>query len=242
MAPIARLLPALSLALLSACQPATDTGPETAASASTEDASTYIARGNEPGWILKMDGKVLDYQGNYGETKITVPQPEGRPSLNGMRYVTERLVVDITYASCADVMSGERFTDTVSIRADGKEYKGCGGRKLPPESLNNTSWTIIMMDQLPTLESVKTEVHFADGKISGTAGCNRFTGTYTHQSNTITFGAIASTRMMCPEKQMAQEAKFLALLNGKVTKRYSVEGNLILANESGQRATLKPVI
>ena len=47
---------------------------------------------------------------------------------------------------------------------------------------------------------------------------------------------------MCPEKQMAQEARFLALLNGKVTKRYSVEGNLILANESGQRATLKPVV
>lgn len=242
MATVARLLPALSLALLSACQAVTDDTPETAPPVSTDDASTYVARGNEPGWILKMDGKSLDYQGNYGEKKINVPQPEGRPSFNGMRYLTERLVVDITYANCADVMSGERFTDTVLIQADGEEYRGCGGRKLPPESLDNSNWTIIMIDQLPTLESVKTEVRFADGKISGTAGCNRFTGTYSHQSNIITFGAIASTRMMCPEKQMAQEAKFLALLNGKVTKRYSVEGNLILANESGARATLKPVI
>jgi heat shock protein HslJ len=47
---------------------------------------------------------------------------------------------------------------------------------------------------------------------------------------------------MCPEKQMTQETKFLALLKGTVTKRYSVEGNLILANENGQRATLKRAI
>lgn len=48
--------------------------------------------------------------------------------------------------------------------------------------------------------------------------------------------------MACPEKQMAQEAKLMSLLNGKVTTRYTAEGDLILTNESGQRATFRQVI
>jgi heat shock protein HslJ len=234
--PIKYSPPMISIVLLSGCQ----TIPEPEAPPS--DASAYIARGNEPGWLLKMDGKTLDYQGDYGETKIEVKQPEGRPSFNGMRYVTSRLTVDITYASCTDDMSGERYSDSVTIIAEGKEVKGCGGRKLPPESLDNTSWTIIMLDQLPALDSVKTEVRFHDGRVSGTAGCNRFTGSYSHNSNVLTFDSMATTKMMCPEKQMVQEASFMALLNGKVTKRFTVDGNLIIANERGKRATLKPAI
>jgi heat shock protein HslJ len=228
------LLPVISLLILSGCQTVSDAGTP------ANEPASYVARGNEPGWILKMDGKTMNFQGDYGATSIRMAQPEGRPSFNGMRYVTDRLTVDITYASCADDMSGERYSDSVLIVAEGKELKGCGGRKLPPESLDGTKWTIMMLDQMPSLDTLRTEVRFADGKISGTAGCNRFTGTYSHKSNVLTFGAIASTKMMCPEKQMAQEAKFMRLLQGSVTKRYSVEGNLIFANENGERATLKP--
>ncbi|MEP7349266.1 MAG: META domain-containing protein [Sphingorhabdus sp.] len=202
----------------------------------------YVARGNEPGWILKMDGQTIDYLGNYGETKIKVPAPQGHPSFNGMRYVTDRLTVDVTYASCADGMSGKRFADTVTVLAYGMEYKGCGGRTLPPESLNDTSWTILLMDQLPVIGGVNNEVRFADGKVSGTAGCNRFNGSYSVAGNVLTFGAVASTKMICSEKQMAQEAKFLSLISGPVTTRYTINGNLILADDKGNRITLQQVV
>ena len=202
----------------------------------------YTARGNEPGWILKMNGNALDYVGDYGETKIAVAAPEVRASFNGMRYISDRLTVDVTYSHCTDDMSGKRFADTVTVMADGKQVRGCGGRALPPESLNDTTWTIVMIDQMPVLEGVQTEVRFADGRMSGSAGCNRFNGTYSISNNVLTFGPITSTEMMCPEKQMAQEAKFLALLARELTTRYSVQGNLILANDKGSRATLRQVI
>jgi heat shock protein HslJ len=202
----------------------------------------FTARGNEPGWIVRFNSEKIAFEGDYGETKITVAKPEGRPSFNGMRYLTDRLTVDVTHATCADVMSGQRYAETVIVLANGKEYKGCGGRNLPPESLDGTSWTILMMDQLPVIDGISTELRFADGKLSGTGGCNRISGSYTTKGGDIIFGALVTTRMACPKKQMAQEAKLMSLLQGKVTTRYTVDGDLILTNESGQRATFRQVI
>ena len=41
---------------------------------------------------------------------------------------------------------------------------------------------------------------------------------------------------------MMQEAKLLSVLKSKVSMRYTVNGDLILTNESGQRATFRRVI
>ena len=224
----------VALPVLGACQTMLP-----AAEADTVEA--YTARGNEPGWTLRMIGNVIAYEGDYGDTKITIPAPAPRPSSNGVRHESDRLTVDVTYASCTDNMSGLRFADTVSVMADGKQVKGCGGRALPPESLNDTTWSIVMINQLPVLEVIPAEVRFAVGKVTGTAGCNRFNGDYSANVNALTLGAISSTRMMCPEKHMAQEAGFMALFGGKLAIRYSVDGSLLLSDEKGNHATLRQV-
>lgn len=226
----------VTLPLLASCQTMSDV------SATPEAANIYVARGNEPGWMVTMDTATIDYQGNYGETKITVPAPPSQASFNGMRYVTDRLTIDVTYSACTDDMSGKRFADTVSVLADGKAMKGCGGRALPPETLVDTGWTIITMGQMPLLEGGKTEVRFAEGHISGNAGCNRLTRNYSIASNVLTVNGIGTTRMMCPENQMAQESQFLGLLSGPLTIRYSVEGYLILSDDKGNSATLRQAL
>ncbi len=53
----------------------------------------------------------------------------------------------------------------------------------------------------------------ADGKVSGNLGCNRFFGTYKQDGDKLTFGAVGSTRMMCPEAQMKTEARVSAALS-----------------------------
>jgi heat shock protein HslJ len=224
----------LSAFTLTACQ--------TAAPPPAEPEVYFTARGNEPGWIVRFDTENIVFEGDYGETKITVAKPVGRPSFNGMRYVSDRLTVDVTHATCADGMSGERYAETVTVFAGGKEYKGCGGRKLPPETLDDTSWTIVMMDQIPVLKDVPTALRFADGLVSGSGGCNSISGSYTTKGSFMVFSDMIATEMACGEKQMTQEAKLLSLLKGKVTTRYTVNGDLILANESGQRATFRRAI
>jgi putative lipoprotein len=52
----------------------------------------------------------------------------------------------------------------------------------------------------------------ANGAISGTGGCNRFTGRASIAGRRITFGSIASTRMACSPAVMNQEGKFFAAL------------------------------
>jgi uncharacterized membrane protein len=90
---------------------------------------SYAAVGQEPGWALKIGGGRIDYAGNYGEKKINVARPEPKPKANGRRYVTPKLIVDITYARCNDAMSGFGFEHQVTVTADGETYKGCGGAR-----------------------------------------------------------------------------------------------------------------
>jgi heat shock protein HslJ len=50
-------------------------------------------------------------------------------------------------------------------------------------------------------------------RVSGDAGCNRFTTGVSHGPTTLTFGAIAATRMACADAARAQfEQAFVALL------------------------------
>lgn len=89
----------------------------------------YRALGQEPGWILTIANGRIDYQGDYGETKINVARPEPRTTFNGHRYETPRLTVDVTHTRCNDAMSGHGYADTVMVIADGKTVRGCGGER-----------------------------------------------------------------------------------------------------------------
>jgi heat shock protein HslJ len=62
----------------------------------------------------------------------------------------------------------------------------------------------------------------ADGRVSGSAGCNRFTAAYTADGQKLTLGPAAATRMMCarPEGVMEQEQQFLKALETVATARF----------------------
>ena len=75
----------------------------------------------------------------------------------------------------------------------------------------------------------RVEVSFEPGdhgtsQVSGTGGCNRFSGPWKQDGTRVSFGPLASTMMMCPEPVMASEQKFLALLGAvdRVTVRDNV--------------------
>jgi heat shock protein HslJ len=53
----------------------------------------------------------------------------------------------------------------------------------------------------------------SDGTVSGSAGCNRYTGQYTTTGNSITISNVASTMMACEQPVMDQESAYLKALS-----------------------------
>lgn len=88
------------------------------------------------------------------------------------------------------------------------------------------------------LNDTVAEVSFdEDGTISGTGGCNRFTGQFTADDGTLEIGALALTRMACPEPEgvMGQETALLAALES--ASGYELEGDgLRLTTDGGATA------
>ncbi len=68
-----------------------------------------------------------------------------------------------------------------------------------------------------------TAVFSADGQLSGSAGCNRYSASYEVDGANITIGAPATTRMMCAQPIMEQEAQYLAAIQLAAT--YNVQGS-----------------
>jgi heat shock protein HslJ len=61
----------------------------------------------------------------------------------------------------------------------------------------------------------------ADGAVSGSAGCNSFSGSYQTHGASVTFGPVATTRRMCntPAGVMEQEGQFLKALQSATAWR-----------------------
>jgi len=97
----------------------------------------------------------------------------------------------------------------------------------PDAQLVGPKWTVESIITGETGSSVPQGVTAwlqfgADGRVSLNTGCNSGGGTYTADSSTITFGALATTKMFCAGAAGELEQAVLAVLNAQ-TVDYSIE-------------------
>ncbi len=132
------------------------------------------------------------------------------------------------------------------ITADGRltlnDAKGVALAVFNPQSqeLAGTSWQAAFVEGVSLVAGSKVTAEFgADGKISGSAGCNRYTGGYTASSadKTLDISRLASTRMMChePAGVMEQENNFIIALEAAATYRIEA-GWLTIRKADGSSA------
>lgn len=103
----------------------------------------------------------------------------------------------------------------------------------PPPGLPGTSWTLTDLNgAAPLADAVPTLALDAAGQAAGSAGCNRYFGTFAEDGAAVTFGPLGSTKMACAPAVMQQETAFLQLL-GNVAG-FAVAGDtLTLTTDAG---------
>jgi heat shock protein HslJ len=101
-----------------------------------------------------------------------------------------------------------------------------------PAGLTGTVWTARSIDEKAVTLPTPPTMVFQAGQVSGTDGCNRYSGPYTESANSIHFGSISMTDMACMGQVSEVAASFGESLSGEVS--FILEGvTLTLTNNTG---------
>lgn len=190
----------------------------------------YVALGTEPFWSVGIGAGRMTYDSPEG--RFSVPAPAPVVTEHGRRYETERLTVDIRPGICSDGMSDNLYADTVTVVADGLTLNGCGGGTVPEDSLAHSRWSIMSIDAL-AVDGDDYFLAFDQDRLSGRAGCNGFSGSWSRSGDTLTVGPLTATRMACPGARMEHERRAFAVLRGTARIEHHGGGIVVIAGNGG---------
>lgn len=203
-------------------------------------AQDYRASGTEPFWSLSIGAKTMRFEAP-GRPTVAVPTPKVIHGFAGEIWQTRRINVNTNHRPCSDGMSDRTYPDTVTVTVDGRSFKGCGGepRVQAPTSVIDGNWRVESLNGRPVARGTSPSVSFENGRISGNASCNRFTGSYNFARGRLTAGPLASTRMACTDRaRNQQETAILSVLGERLTVSGNRQGKLVLTGTRGRTLTL----
>jgi len=113
----------------------------------------------------------------------------------------------------------------------------------PQATLSGVTWYLISMrsggaagNVLPGTEI--TAFFDGTGTVSGSAGCNQYTASYSGALNNLAIGTPATTKMNCPSPPgtMSQESLYLITFQG--ASSFTIAGDILTIMDSNGKATL----
>jgi heat shock protein HslJ/uncharacterized lipoprotein YbaY len=205
------------------------------------EAPAFRARGNEPGWSLVIDEAGLALTTRHGEERLAATSCTMETSGGTRRYRADAdgraLAVTVEGRPCADTMSGLPHPDTVTVMVDDERLEGCGGD--PLALLQGGEWVAQAIDGQPLIADSRPTLAFADGRVAGSASCNRYTGGFTLTGEGLAIGQVATTMMACPPELMAQEKLFLDVLAAVRSFALDPDGTLVLRTNDQRAITAR---
>ncbi|TNF63484.1 MAG: META domain-containing protein [Rhodobacteraceae bacterium] len=193
------------------------------------DAAPYRAGGIEPGWSVRLGDGTAEITADYGQIALTAPRPAAMAVPGGyvfdMPGIGARL--SLTEGICRDLATGMPHPHAATLTLGERTLSGCGGD--PASLLTGGEWRIEDVAGTGIIDASNVTLRFGkDGRISGSAGCNRMIGGYTLTGEGLSFSQMGMTMMACPEALMAQERRVLDALAS--VRRFDIDatGALLL--------------
>ena len=114
---------------------------------------------------------------------------------------------------------------------------GCGSGISLDEPIEGPVWRLAQLGDEPIAPGGEAQIQFdrSSGRVSGSGGCNRVSGSFTRSGITLRIGQLASTRMACADPvRGANEAQFISALQTTASYRLAGPGQLALLDASGR--------
>jgi heat shock protein HslJ len=100
-------------------------------------------------------------------------------------------------------------------------------------------WTVAAIgDEAVSADQGLTVAFAVDGTVSGSTGCNAFSGTYEARGAGLTMGPFRITRRSCPDEVMRREAAMMRVLGTARRIDPRVEGRLAITDGGSGAALL----
>ena len=187
--------------------------------------AALTARGNEPGWVLRLDEGGAAFSSETGDslTESPLPAPDARPG--SLRWTLPGLALTLSAAPCADSMSGMPYPLSAEVLTQTATLTGCAG---DPMLLLQGDWRVLSLADADLAGAEGPAFTIEGDRIAGQSGCNRFNAALTLDGESLRAGPAAVTRMACPPDRMALERAFLAALSAVDHFTIDTDGALLL--------------
>ncbi|MBP9479106.1 MAG: META domain-containing protein [Sebaldella sp.] len=116
---------------------------------------------------------------------------------------------------------------------------GNTGKAISVKDIANTSWKLtdisgekVIPKKIDGKEIGAVTLDITADKISGSAGVNRYFGSYDVNGTEVTINGVGSTKMMGPDDLMKTEYKYLSVLQDVTSVELKDKNTLILKSDS----------
>ena len=191
----------------------------------------FVAFGNEPFWILKVDfdKQTAVFEQMDNAAIVFKTENNGNNYIEETTYINENtsLIIKAIESVCYDNMSGEGFPYKLSINFEGDDLQGCGKYLGESNSIKNLNTQIYGMWMLRNINDStlaidnKTKLNINNkNAIGGFNSCNSYGGNYKINENNISFSELLQTQRFC---EGSIERDYMSALQN--TKKYKLEGD-----------------
>ena len=188
-----------------------------------------LFEGNVVVQALDGNGNVLD------EQATTIQSPDA--GIGGQGSWETQLSVSVEPGANGRIYAFSTSPQDGSTDASASVDVIYGQEQIPEEEvlLEEHLWLLQSYGTNTVLEDTYITAKFKDNQVSGSAGCNTYSGAYERTTTDLTVGSLNITQMSCstPEGSMEQETQYLTLLQSSAF--FNIDQKLSIMNQANEK-------